>query len=814
MNKVSKLYTIAFNYLEQKNFNKALKCYIELLNHYPSFPPIWFDLAYLYLVQKDFTTGFKIYEKRLELTQHTINQTNFNYNLWKNESLIDKTLLIFVEQGFGDTIQFIRFIKPFSKKYPNTKIKIYVQQDLQKLLKFNFPEFLFVDSLENQECDFAIPLMSLPFKLKLDFIEPKKSYLNVKNKRKNNKVQKIGICWQGNLFNSRDKLRSIDFNLLLSTLPTKNVQLYSLQKDIRINDKNIIDLGKKFNNFYDTAKAIKNLDLVITVDTSIAHLSGALGTKTYLLLPYLPDWRWSLEGSKSYWYYNTFIFRQKEKLNWTKPLLELKNAIAKNLSSDFISDIQNALFHQQCKNFKLSNYYFKEALKKNRNFAEGHLGLGNNLIELKKYNSAIKIFNKAIQLNNNIFEAYYNIANIYIEKKHFKKAIKYFKKALLIEPNHIQSLHNLGGIYQKLESLPKAHKYYKKAFYLDPNSTNILESLASYYKDIGNLNNSIKYYKKAIDLNSTSEYLHTNLGISMIMNGDFQNGWKEYENRWNTKDFKALISKYKGKLWSNENLNGKTLLIFTEQGFGDTIQFVRLIKNIKILYPSSTIQLQCHKSLKKLFKTISFIDNVLSIEDKLNQYDYFISLMSLPHVLKLKFKDIPSSTPYIFPKNKKKNSTNNKYKKIGIFWNGSNSFNNSKRSVKLSNFSILLKNKNFKFYSLQIGKPRQELNINSHKIKDLGKNIKDFYDTAQAIQSLDLIITIDTSVAHLSGALNKPTWVIIPNKPGYLWMLNRNDSPWYPTMKLFRQKKSNNWNKVFKSIKYELGYYFEDKKKD
>ena len=810
------MYNKAFYNLHSKQFDIAISIYNNILKNDPSFTQAWFDLAYIYLLKKDFKKGWKYYEKRLNFTKHTL-QTNpllDKNRLWTDQLLKNKTILIFYEQGFGDTIQFVRFITNFIQKYPHTKIIFYIQKRLKELILYNCPNILIIDNLENIQYDYCVSLLSLPYKLGYKFHLPIKSYLTPKpNELKLPKnIFKVGICWQGNKNNTRDKYRSIDISLLLSILPQKNIKLYSLQKDIKINNKNIDNTINKCENFNDSANLISQLDLVITVDTSIVHLAGALGVKTYLLLPYLSDFRWGQNDTQSYWYQNIFIFRQVKINSWVEPLLELKHAIKINLGNNFKSFVNNALFYQKENSLELSNFYFKKALKKDR-FAPLYIGLGNNFLKQNKIKKAKRSFKKAIKLDDSLYEAYFDIANIFNDKYRFKKAIKYYKKALKLHPKHIQSLHNLANAYQRLDKLKTALKYYKKVLDIDPSLSSTLESLGGLYKDFGKLKKSIKYYKKALSLDQNNPYIHTNLSVSLIMNKDFTSGWKEFEYRWHLEDFKALRAKSPGRLWNKEDLNNKTLLIFTEQGFGDNIQFIRLVVNIKQLYPKVNIVVKAHKSLVKLFSNIPQIDKIISFDDKFNQYDFVVPLMSLPYMIKLTFNTIPNKIPYILIK-KKNILLNNKKLKVGIVWAGSKSHkSNANRTINLSNFKILFNNKSCQFYSLQVEKAREELKQIDANIIDLGKDLKNFYDTALLLKNLDLVITIDTSVAHLSGALNIPTWVVLPYRPGYLWLKKGKYSPWYPSIILFRQKKFNHWETIFKKINKKLERLCQKRKK-
>ena len=328
------LYNLARSYIELGEFKNALNYYNLLIKLYPDYTQAYFDRSIIYFYLNDFKKWAKDYEIR-------INFSAFNSPLPlkypKKKKDFKKQILIFWEQGFGDSINFIKFIKYFNPK--NTTILI--QEPLKKLFKNSFKKYKFITKIDNKKYDFVIPLMSLPFILKKLNFNPSKAYLKVKktdikkfkNKYIKNSKLNIGLFWQGNPKSSRDKYRSIEFALLNNLLNLKKfgINFYSLQKDIRINDDRVFDIAVNFKDFYDTSVAIKSLDLIITIDSSIAHLAGALGVKTYLLLPTLPDFRWGL-NKKNLFYKSIKLFRQTKKLNWNEPLFKIQQKLLKKLN--------------------------------------------------------------------------------------------------------------------------------------------------------------------------------------------------------------------------------------------------------------------------------------------------------------------------------------------------------------------------------------------------------------------------------------------------------------------------------------------------
>ncbi len=325
-NDFNALYNIARLSMEKKDFESAIKYYSYLLVVDKENIQAKFDLSYIYLIKRDLQKGFKVYENRIKFKEY--NQILTNKYPKHIKKIKNKRIFIYWEQGFGDSINFIRYVK-YLLKYTK-KIDMLIQKPLISLFQYNFNYINFIEdnTYLKIKYDYIFPLLSIPYLINLEYLKPMKKYLTVDRKHiqtnKKSKLLKIGLCWQGEFKNKRDKQRSIDIEVLLQKIYSSNIKdieeisFYSLQKDIRVQSDNIIDLGKSFLNFYDTSVAITSMDLIITVDTSVCHLSAALGKKTFLLLPFHPDWRWGNSLKKSDLYKSIGYFRQSEDNSWTK----------------------------------------------------------------------------------------------------------------------------------------------------------------------------------------------------------------------------------------------------------------------------------------------------------------------------------------------------------------------------------------------------------------------------------------------------------------------------------------------------------------
>jgi hypothetical protein len=303
-----------------------------------------------------------------------------------------------------------------------------------------------------------------------------------------------------------------------------------------------------------------------------------------------------------------------------------------------------------------------------------------------------------------------------------------------------------------------------------------------------------------------------NKSLALLLTGDFDNGWKLFEWRWQLEENQEIAKKHQLKtpLWSGtEPLIGKTILLYVEQGLGDIIQFCRFTKQVSDL--GAKVILEVPKALIKLLSELEGVDQIVVIGDPLPFFDYQCSLMSLPLAFKTDELNIPKSSPYLFTNSidasiwKRRLGIKTK-KRIGLVWSGNIKHkNDNNRSIQLQDLLLYLPDC-FEYVSLQKEVRENDIGTlqNNQEILQFSSELKDFTDTAALINCLDLVISVDTSVAHLAGALGKPTWVLLPYVPDWRWMLNRDDSPWYPSITLFRQSSNSDWRSVFEKLNKAL----------
>ena len=459
------------------------------------------------------------------------------------------------------------------------------------------------------------------------------------------------------------------------------------------------------------------------------------------------------------------------------------------------------------------NRDFEEAVRAFRQALKIRPSYANNLGNVKQgqgeLEEALQAYQQVFKIQPNHAEAYYNLGNLLQEQGKLEEAIEAYQRVLEIQPNHGEAYNNLGVVFNIQECFDKAVQAYHKAMQIKPNSAEIYCNLGNTLHEKRELEQAIQAYDKAIKIQPDYAKAHSNLGITLLLKGDSQLGWQEYEWRLKCRDPQAEKRRFFQPFWDGSSLNGKTILLYAEQGFGDTIQFIRYV-NMLLVYDGSII-VECQPELLKLFENIDGITELIVAKETPPDFNVHASLVSLPSIFGTTLESIPSEVPYLFPKSNSVISWSPTSElKIGIVWAGSPKHpSNGNRSIVLRLFSVLFEIADCQFYSLQVGPDRDDIARYNYSgiVVDLGANFTLFSDTAAAILELDLIISVDTVVAHLAGALGKEIWTLLLYMPDWRWLLDRENTPWYPTMRLFRQNKIGDWAEVFERVRSTLEQY-------
>ncbi|MDD3436543.1 MAG: tetratricopeptide repeat protein [Candidatus Gastranaerophilales bacterium] len=399
----------------------------------------------------------------------------------------------------------------------------------------------------------------------------------------------------------------------------------------------------------------------------------------------------------------------------------------------------------------------------------------------------------------------------------FEDAVLYLKKSVEFAPKFFDAWFNLGLAYKNNGEFTKSIEAYKKALELEPESSDAYFNLANAYESQNNTFEALECYEKAYEYNTDKEdtVIPYFLGIAYLKVKDFKNGLKFYEYRpckpfatfCQAREYKKIEEK---PLWTGETMKDKTLFVYYESALGDTLMYARYLALLKDKFAKVLFKPQI--CLNKLFKEnnlgVEIIDNKILPEDI--DFDVHIPLMSIPYVLNLNTEDIPLSEGYLKANPQKVRDYKEKYFnndkfKIGIKWKGSTEYELS-RIIPLKAFYKLFDLPNTQFYSVQKDEGIEELNDlpEKYNIINLGETFKDFSDTAAAIENCDLIICNDTSVAHLAGAMGKPCRILLPFVQNWRWHTDISYSPWYKSVKLFKQTEVDNWEEVIDRVLAEV----------
>ena len=439
-------------------------------------------------------------------------------------------------------------------------------------------------------------------------------------------------------------------------------------------------------------------------------------------------------------------------------------------------------------------------------FPEALNNLGNALIGLGRAEEAVENFRASLAIDASSADAHHNLGNALMDMGRIEEAAASYGRAVDLDGRDTGKLYNLGNALQALDHAEDAQDCYRRALEADPDNTDALNNLAAVLKDLGRLDEARDCYRKALSFEPDSVDLHWNHSLVLLQSGDFAEGWREYEWRWRTPSFARFRRDFESPPWEGGDLGGKTILVHAEQGFGDAIQFVRYAPMVAAR--GGRVVLECRPGLERLFSGVEGVAEVVTLGDPPPPFDVHIPMMSLPRVFATELGTIPDAVPYLaVPAGAEAGAEIQGASglKVGIVWAGSPTRpDNDKRSCEPGHFAPLAEIPGTSFFSLQVGEFEDGFRELEGRAVDLAPGLGDFADTAAAVQALDLVISVDTAVLHLAGALARPAWAALSFPTGFLWMQGRDDSPWYPTISLYRQETSGDWEPVFRRLGREL----------
>ncbi len=461
---------------------------------------------------------------------------------------------------------------------------------------------------------------------------------------------------------------------------------------------------------------------------------------------------------------------------------------------------------------------FQNALRENADLFEAYLNLARASQKLGRYSKAANSLSRALALKPDYLPAYLDLSFLCYRQGNVTRAISCCQKALELDPECADAYNNLGNAMADQGDFPAALQAYEQALSIRPDRAEFRFNLANALKNCGRLPAAIENYRQALGLIPDYTDAHWNLSHALLLSGNLKDGWREYEWRFQLPAQNNIYPfRYGVPRWDGSSFKGRRLLVHDEQGFGDTLQFLRYLPMVKAL--GGTVILEVRRQLLKLVKHAAGFDDLIARSSDGHpplEFDMYIPLMSLPFVFGTNLASIPAPVPYLATDVELTRRWAQKLAtipgfKVGICWQGNPAHQADRwRSVPLKFFTPLAAIPDIQLISLQKKHGLDQLSDlpAGVSIIDFGPELDEvngvFMDSAAMMKNLDLVIASDTAIAHLAGALGAPVWLILPAVPEWRWLMARNDSPWYPTMRLFRQTKPGEWATAFNQINAAL----------
>jgi tetratricopeptide (TPR) repeat protein len=467
---------------------------------------------------------------------------------------------------------------------------------------------------------------------------------------------------------------------------------------------------------------------------------------------------------------------------------------------DALNNLGNILRRQEDLEEAIS--CFRRALELNPASVEAHNNLGIAYRKQGKLDEAAACYRHVLALKADHAEAHYNLGLTVEEQGQLDEAVACYRQAIAVKPALAEAHNSLGVALVEQGKLDEAIACYRQALALKP-------AIAEAHYNLGNalhrqrqLDEAVTCYRRALDLRCDYADAHYNCSLVWLLQGNFAQGWPEYEWRWRRTG--AAARPFAQPLWDGSPLQGQTILLHAEQGLGDTLQFVRYAPRVRAC--GGNVIVECQAPLVRLLEACPGIDQVVARNDPLPEFQVQAPLLSLPGIFHTCLENILADVPYLRRNDRLVEQWRQRLgpasgRKIGITWQGNPAHQgDQRRSVPLAHFAALAAIEGICLYSLQVGSGAEQLAAADFAITDLGGKCPDFAHTAAIIQNLDLVICVDTAIAHLAGALGVPVWVALQWVPDWRWLLDGDGSPWYPSVRLFRQVRRGEWDEVFARI--------------
>ncbi|MFZ3309671.1 MAG: tetratricopeptide repeat protein [Xanthobacteraceae bacterium] len=456
---------------------------------------------------------------------------------------------------------------------------------------------------------------------------------------------------------------------------------------------------------------------------------------------------------------------------------------------------------------------YDRALALAPDLAVAHLNRGSTLAELGRHEEALASYDRALELKPGLADrinALINRGKMLAKLKYFDKALASYDEALVLVPDHVDALTRRGAVLAELGHHDEALAAYAVALRIDPDYPDARVNRGNVYAFLNQFDAALADYAAATARQPKHADANFNEALVRLSLGDFRRGWPKYEYRWQCKQYVSARPNYPRPIWrGDQDLNGKTILLSAEQGMGDAIQFVRYAPLVAAR--GAKVLVGVHRPLVAVLSCVPGVSQVIADGESLPDFDLYCPLLSLPLAFGTELATIPSTVPYIRAQSDRvtrwqRRVPQNGRLRVGVCWAGTSLHRGDRhRSIPIETFAKIISVGGVDFISLQKDvSDTQGAILREQGVLQLGQEFADFADTAAVVSMLDLVISVDTSVAHLAGAMAKAVAVLIPFAPDFRWFLDRTDSPWYPTMRLYRQSTIGDWEAPVNRLCAEL----------
>jgi len=453
---------------------------------------------------------------------------------------------------------------------------------------------------------------------------------------------------------------------------------------------------------------------------------------------------------------------------------------------------------------------YDRALALRESYFEVNYNRGVLLHDLGKLDAALLSYNEVLEMNPSHAEAYNNRGNVLQDLNRLDEALSSYDRALEIRPRNAETHNNRGNTLRKLEQLDGALESYDKAIAINPFYAVAHSNRGAVLHELGRLREALTSYSHALAITPDFKEAMFHKSLALLSAGEYLDGWSLYEERFRQSDFQSAYHESAKPKWLGEDIAGKTLLVYSEGGLGDVVQFCRYLPQIQAL--GAKLIVGVPKRVVELISTLDCRMSLFAHGEALPEFDAYCSMMSLPYLFKTTLETVPAISPYLFsPPDKvrewREKLGTQKRLRVGLAWSGSpTNKNDLNRTMQLQTLLPMLDVSAIEWHSLQKEYRRSDQGIlNRHpEIMQHQDAFHQFSDTAALMECLDLVISVDTSVAHVAAAMGKPVWILLSTHPDFRWMFDRTDSPWYPTVKLYRQRTRGDWDGVIASVKRDV----------